>query len=58
MFFLLDLIVRGRGKCGALVFEDDIIAAEGPAVVADVEMISKREHAPCQRVINTGERHL
>lgn len=46
---------RGGGKGGALVFEDDVVAAEGPAVVTGVEMVSKREHAPCQRVINTKE---
>ena len=37
---------------GALVFEDDVIAAEGPAVVAGVEMVAEGEDAPCEGVIH------
>ncbi len=34
------------GEGSALVFEDDVVAAEGPAVVAGVEVVAKGEDAP------------
>ena len=40
-------MVRGRGKDSALVFEDDVIAAEGPAVIAGIEIVAEGENAPC-----------
>ena len=42
--------MRGNG----LVFEDDVVAAEGPAVVAGVEMVAERQNAPGQWVVNAG----
>lgn len=35
-----------------LVFEDDVVAAEGPAVVAGVEMVAEGKDAPCEGVIH------
>ena len=32
------------GEC--FVFEDDVVAAEGPAVVVGLEVVGKREDAP------------
>ena len=40
-------MVHGRGKDSALVFEDDVIAAEGPAVITRIEMVAEGENAPC-----------
>ena len=51
-------MVCRRGKDGALVFEDDVIAAEGPAVIAGIEMVAEGEDAPCQRIVNAGEWRL
>ena len=35
------------GEDSALVFEDDVVAAEGPAVIAGIEMVAEGENAPC-----------
>ena len=40
-------MVRARRKDSVLVFEDDVIAAEGPAVIAGIEVVTKGENAPC-----------
>lgn len=42
---LLGLFGGGEGG-RALVFEDDVVAAEGPAVVAGVEMVTQGQNAP------------
>ena len=34
-------MVLGKGKDGALIFEDDVVAAEGPAVIARVKMVAE-----------------
>lgn len=36
----------------ALIFEDDVVAAEGPAVVAGVEMVAEGQDSPGERVVN------
>ena len=46
-------MVYRRRKVSALIFEDNVVAAEGPAVVAGVEVVAYWEYAPCQRVVNT-----
>ena len=42
----------------ALVFEDNVVAAEGPAVIAGSEMVMHGENAPYQRIINAEGRHM
>ena len=46
--FLLGLLHRiwGGGENSALVFEDNVVAAEGPAVVAGIEMVAEWENTP------------
>ena len=41
---LLRGIIDRRG--GGLVFEDDVVAAEGPAVIAGVEMVAEGQDTP------------
>ena len=36
----------GEGGEGVLVFEADVVSAEGPAVVAGVEVVGEGEDAP------------
>ena len=44
---LLWSMMLGWGGGCALVFEDNVVAAEGPAVVARVEVVAEWQNPPC-----------
>lgn len=46
-----DLAEDEEGGHG-FIFEDDVVAAEGPAVVAGVEMVAEGQDSPGERVVN------
>ena len=48
---------KGGGEV-RLVFEDDVVASETPAVVRGVEVVAVGEEAPDERVIDAGGRSV
>ena len=42
----------------ALVFKDNVVAAERPAVIIRVEVVAERENTPGERVVNPGSKHF